>query len=334
MRRKLRHSDMVEVRSPREILSTLDNGNKFEALPFMTEMLQYCGRRFMVDKRAEKICDTIRYSGSRRLRNTVLLEDLRCDGAAHDGCQADCRLFWKESWLRRIAPGESTSASASVRDGFEALSRLTADNVKRTVAVDGKNEERYQCQATELYNATTRLRLWDPIPYIREFTCGNVPFWRFLRVSIKAFFVEPLRIIGFFPHVFLKGSQKGPLRECNLSLQPGDWVEVKSKDEIAAMLDSKGGTQGLWFDREMVPYCGGTYRVRQRIRRFIHDQNGKMIQLKRESLTLEGVVCSGDLSMRRWFCTRLIYPFWRESWLRRANVETVCQPSEQLDKSD
>ena len=32
----------------------------------------------------------------------MLLEDLRCDGSAHDGCQAECRVFWKEAWLKRV----------------------------------------------------------------------------------------------------------------------------------------------------------------------------------------------------------------------------------------
>ena len=36
------------------------------------------------------------------MQDTVLLDNLRCDGSAHDGCQAGCRLYWKEAWLRRV----------------------------------------------------------------------------------------------------------------------------------------------------------------------------------------------------------------------------------------
>ncbi len=104
--RGLRRGDVIEVKSATEILATLDEEGALEGLPFMTMMLRYCGHRFVVDKRAEKICDTIKTYGSRRIRNTVLLKDLRCDGSGHDGCQAECRLFWKESWLRRISPRE------------------------------------------------------------------------------------------------------------------------------------------------------------------------------------------------------------------------------------
>ena len=50
----LRVGEVVEVRSRDEILATLDQRGEFEALPFMPEMLQFCGRRFRVDKLAVK----------------------------------------------------------------------------------------------------------------------------------------------------------------------------------------------------------------------------------------------------------------------------------------
>ena len=68
----------------------------------MPEMLQHVGGRFRVAQRAEKICDLVGPGGSRRMRDTVFLENLRCDGASHGGCQAECRIYWKEAWLRRV----------------------------------------------------------------------------------------------------------------------------------------------------------------------------------------------------------------------------------------
>ena len=86
----LKPGDVVEVRSAAEILETLDTDGALNGMPFMPEMTKFAGKRFTVDRRAEKICDTV--SGeppnSRRLRDSVLLEDLRCDGSGHDGCQA------------------------------------------------------------------------------------------------------------------------------------------------------------------------------------------------------------------------------------------------------
>jgi hypothetical protein len=41
--------------------------------------------------------------GSRRVSNAVLLENLRCDGSVHEGCQSEFRIFWKEASLRKAA---------------------------------------------------------------------------------------------------------------------------------------------------------------------------------------------------------------------------------------
>src|SRR5262245_33341303 len=117
----LRHGDAVEVRGAAEILATLDEEGMLDGLPFMVEMVRFCGQRFLVDKRADKICDTIGYTGSRCLPDTVLLGDLRCDGAEHGGCQAECRYFWKEAWLRRSEgpvsmPAEDQAAAAALRE--------------------------------------------------------------------------------------------------------------------------------------------------------------------------------------------------------------------------
>src|SRR5688572_17705433 len=83
---ELRPGDLVEVRSKTEILSTLDRNGRLDELPFMPEMLQYCGKRFRVYKRAHKTCDFVTNTGSRKLKETVHLEEVRCDGAAHGQC--------------------------------------------------------------------------------------------------------------------------------------------------------------------------------------------------------------------------------------------------------
>src|SRR5215475_14523868 len=98
----LRAGDWVEVRSAEEILATLDEQGCLDALPFMPEMLQYCGKRFRVFKSAHKTCDTIESHAIRNMANAVHLDGLRCDGEAHGGCQAACTLYWKESWLKPV----------------------------------------------------------------------------------------------------------------------------------------------------------------------------------------------------------------------------------------
>ena len=311
-----RRGDLVEVRSPSEILATLDDTGALDELPFMPEMAAFCGQRLVVDRRAERVCDTVHYTGSRRPVGTVYLADLRCDGAAHGGCQAECRFFWKEEWLRRAEAGSPPRAPPSPRER-EALVLRCSLGVHRNAEVDGRAQQRWRCQATDLPQASEHIELWDPRGYIRELTTGNVSWGHFLRVMARAVVQEPMRKVGLIPEVHLPGTRTQPVVDLPLNLQPGDLVQVKSRAEIAATLSPKGRNKGLWFDREMMPYCGGTYRVRRRVSRFINDQDGNMIELKNDCVTLEGVICSGDLSLRRWFCGRAIFPYWREAWLRR-----------------
>ncbi len=50
----LKVGDWVVVRSADEILATLDENARFEALPFMPQMLQHCGKKLQGRKRAHK----------------------------------------------------------------------------------------------------------------------------------------------------------------------------------------------------------------------------------------------------------------------------------------
>jgi hypothetical protein len=102
-----------------------------------------------------------------------------------------------------------------------------------------------------------------------------------------------------------------------LDLQPGERVQVKSKDEIVATLDRNNKNRGLLFDVEMVPFCGGTYRVLRRVERIVDEKTGRMLKLPNPCVILDSVVCGGCLSSRRLFCPRSIYPYWHEIWLKR-----------------
>ncbi|MFL5410863.1 MAG: hypothetical protein ACJ79D_05760 [Myxococcales bacterium] len=313
--RGLAAGDVVEVRSAGEILATLDDSGALEALPFMPEMLPYIGRRFVVDKRADKICDTIAQTGSRRLNDAVLLGDLRCDGRAHAGCQAECRLFWKERWLRPVESLRPVSAAASEDPSYQTLRWLADANRQRG--------DRYRCQATELLRASERLRTFDPRPYVREYTSGNVPLGTFVKVFARAAVEQPLLKLKLLGGPPLHGDTAASPRHPTLGLQPGDWVQVKSAEEIETTLNRDGKHRGLYFDREMLPFCGKTYRVKKRIERIIDDHTGAIIEMKSDCVTLENVVCSGEHSFSRYFCPRAILPYWRECWLKRVAAPSV-----------
>lgn len=106
MNEQLQAGDWVEVRAPREIANTLDANGTLDGLPFMPEMIELCGRRFRVLRRAEKICleatagDYVIRQFSRD--DVFLLEGLRCSGAHHNGCQRLCMFLWRMAWLRKV----------------------------------------------------------------------------------------------------------------------------------------------------------------------------------------------------------------------------------------
>ncbi len=315
----LRKGDLVEVRSPREIMDTLDDTGALGAMPFMPEMVKHCGHRFRVDRRADKVCDTINSNlQSRRLLDTVLLDDLRCDGAAHGGCQAECRYYWKEAWLRVVSPADPPPEPADQR-AADALVELTERNA-RSVQPGESPTTRYRCQATEMVAASEHLSTTDLRPYINELSSGNVSTGTFVRVMARAAVMQPLHRLDLLPMPPVKGlSPKSP-PSTPLDLRPGEWVRVKSREGVAAMLTDKGFNRGLWFDREMVPFCGEVFQVRQRVTRIIDERTGEMNELKSDCITLEGAVCSGEHSTGRWFCPREIPAYFRECWLERADA--------------
>jgi hypothetical protein len=94
--------DLVEVKSAREIFATLDGQDKLRGLRFTPEMEKFCGRRFRVYKRLNKII--LEATGElRSIRTpTVLLDGVFCDGKAHGGCDRSCFCFWREAWLRKV----------------------------------------------------------------------------------------------------------------------------------------------------------------------------------------------------------------------------------------
>ncbi len=331
----LRAGEFVLVRTSEEILATLDRNGALDSLPFMPEMLQYCGKAFRVNKRADKTCDTITGTNeSRRLNNTVHLENLRCGGEAHGECDAMCLLFWKEAWLQRMEA--STGRDSDARDGScttsDARARLrpSPSSLRESALYSATKvsnpptdhtDTLYRCQATELLRASQPMYWWDIRQYAREVHFGNVRLADFLRISCIAI----LNVL----HAKVRGWRRIPMLDSHLmgknsggdtqplSLQPGEYVQIKSKYEIIRTLDKRQRHRGLYFDKEMVKYCGRTARVLKRVHKIINEGTGKLIHLKNDCVILEGVVCCGEFSEKRLFCPRGIYPFWREIWLKR-----------------
>ena len=319
----LRPGDWVEVRSADEILATLDSNQCLDGLPFMPEMLQFCGQKYRVHKSAHKTCDTIEKYVIRRMEDAVHLEGLRCDGGAHGGCQAGCLLFWKSSWLKRVS---NDSESAAPRPSHGSLPQSTSSGIERlhdaTRAADPDGQERFRCQTTELLKFTTEVKRrdkWDPRFFLKDLTSGNVRLRDFIWYGIIAAFN------AFTVHWFgrrypdLRGLAGTKTPHLSLNLQPGEWVQVRSKDEILQTLNAQQRNRGLFFDVEMTPFCEGRYQVLKRVDKIIDEKTGRMLTMPNPCLILDGVTCGGCRSSNRMFCPRGVYPYWREIWLRRAD---------------
>lgn len=305
----LRRGDIVRLRSPREILATLDGTASLEGLPFMPEMLAFFGRRYAVAARVERACDTIGYTGARRIPDAVTLADVRCTGKGHGGCQAGCLVYWNEKWL---CTETDVPLGFEPDDAFAALSDLAVRNA-RVASGSGAVTDVYRCQATEFLHFTEHLPRWDARSFLREVGCGNVSLWTFIRVMFGILVNTPRRRRGVEKPFSAPGT--GSRRTKLLSIEPGSRVRVRTRDEIADTLDANSKLRGLWFDREMVPYCGTTATVKAKVERFIDETSGVLVELQSDAFILEGVVCKGQISDGRWFCCRAIYPWWREAWL-------------------
>lgn len=319
---RLRVGDLVEVRSAEEIMATLDERGELENLPFMPEMLEFCGQRLTVHKVANKLCDFVTSTGMHRMANAVHLTGSRCSGAAHGGCQTACSLYWKEAWLKRVEPDEPAT-STGVSTG-ERIDQLLESNTRKDAGPDG--EPVYSCQATEILRAApTCLPARDVRQYITDVRTGNVTALTSLQAFLIAVFdrlqavsrrVLPRRFWfrDGLPWGFVKGRVVGRTPTEYLDLQPGEMVRVKTKQQIEATLNEDRLNRGLGFEEEMSRFCGRAARVKTRVTKCLDEKTGKLLTLKNPCIVLEDVVCGGVYNLN---CPREYVPFWREIWLER-----------------
>jgi hypothetical protein len=312
----LRPGDWVEVKKPDEIAETLDDTGTLGQLPFMPEMLQYCGRRFRVSRKVVKVCAsgtrTGMFLGEFRTDDVVLLDGLRCSGANHDGCQKACAIFWREAWLRKVEDGVKPSVvEPAQREQLRA-------RLKTSV---GPNT--YFCQASELLKATRKLtkveRYLKWFDEIRAGNCGPREMAR--RIGIYVFWKVRWLLFGPYGRGKTKTTPTG-----RLNLQPGEWVEVKPIESIFKTLDHHANNRGLWFSPNMRLLCGQRRRVERRIEKLIVDGTGEMRKLH-DTVFLEGSQC-GCAHIAFGGCSRCEMVYWREIWLRRsdnsAETNLVC----------
>lgn len=334
----LRSGDWVEIKSKEEILATLDRQGRLEGLPFMPEMIGFCGRRIRVASSAHKTCGPNQGNYVALRTNDFVHLGFRCDGSAHGGCQNLCQFFWHRDWLK--VDGEAAGAPPFPRKAVCSEADLEA--ATRQPDLDG--EKRYMCQALALKDFTKPLSWWDARTYWKAYRTKNQTPWELAKGLT---FMVYTKIGGHHGQRFgarslydafqsLTGGTRFPRRHgeipegmptplSNLGLKPGDYVRIKSHDQILKTLSYDGKNRGMFFDAELVPFCGRVFRVEQVVERFIDEEVGVMRRMKTPAAILENVYCLSLYTGKRAFCTRGYISWWREAWLDRVSADEVAK---------
>ena len=348
--------DIVEVRPAEEILAGLDDRGELDSLPFMPEMLRFCGRRFVVDKIAFKTCDTATWTGLRRLTDTVHLAGVRCDGEAHGGCQAGCLIFWKTAWLARVsgptqdrrastrlelglrAPDSSTPREPSAQSGADTdgrassgCSRCTRERLTEVAhgacrpRETGSDEPVYSCQATELTRAApVGIPLWDLTQYVQDVRSGNAPARQVLRgVAIGAFNRMQDLTRHRLPERFrIRGGQRYPFVRGTADRTP---------------VESLGLQPGEWVRVKFIEEISATLNADNLNRGLSFDREmlrycGRTAQVLRrvehiidestgrmQTMKTPCIVLADVVCAADYHrsCPRGVYAYWREIWLER-----------------
>ena len=101
----------------------------------------------------------------------------------------------------------------------------------------------------------------------------------------------------------------------SLKLSAGQWVEVRTKEEILTTLDQNGQLEGLPFMPQMFQYCGKRFQVFKRAHKTCDTvfpvRGRKMANAVHLEIRCDGRAYGG--------CEAACLIFWKETWLKRLN---------------
>src|SRR5262252_7788908 len=107
----------------------------------------------------------------------------------------------------------------------------------------------------------------------------------------------------------------------------GDWVEVRSKEEILRTLDSQGRLDGMIFMPEMFQYCGQKFQVHKRAHKTCDYSTAYPYRTRRLADTVHlATRCDGQAHDD---CHAGCLLYWKVQWLKPASAgpETLVQLS-------
>jgi hypothetical protein len=337
----LKAGDFVEVRSAEEILATLDEAGCLDGLPFQPEFLRYCGKRFRVSSSAHRTCDTLFWGPGRNTPDAVYLDNLRCDGASHEGCQAECLVLWKSAWLKRVDAGASATPRDAVTPAPKSGRSLEWLQSKTRYRDPATGEMLYKCQATEHVRSSKRVPRFALFNYLKDVTTHNtsllklikgyflLSIWRLRRLPFgwrlwvwlydkvhRALYKQP------DPYIVGKIPLGSPTPAITLDLKVGELARVKSLPEIAATLNTANQNRGLKFNPELAVFCGHTGRVTSRVERIVDEKTGRMLHFKNPCIILENTYCQARYVPQALHCPRGSLQYYREAWLERVDEKS------------
>ena len=301
-------------------MATLDERGELENLPFMPEMLKFCGQRLTVHKVAHKLCDTITGSGIHKMENAVHLTGSRCDGMAHGGCQTACSLYWKEAWLKRVEPGAAefgdrrphrSAVTGNQHTQGARAGRRAALLVPGHRTVAGRADLPAGLATSASTSRMSRPAMSAPYASLKAFL---VVFFNRLQGVSKRLLPRRLWFRDGLPWGFVKGRLSVRHRLSISTCSPARWSASSPRSRSMQPLTRSRLNRGMGFEEEMARYCGRTARVQARVTKCLDEKTGRMLTMKNPCIVLEDVVCDGVYNGS---CPRQFIPFWREIWLER-----------------
>ena len=154
----------------------------------------------------------------------------------------------------------------------------------------------------------------SPQPFVKRLKRMLAKPWNY---SIKKWLKRFDRLLLDLTNNILRQEKVFTAEKINASvahLKTGDWVRVRSREEIEAMLDRWKELRGCAFLEDMWQYCGSTQRVLQPVERFLDERDYK-VKKSKGIVLLEGIICRGTPVFGR--CDRCCHLFWREEWLEK-----------------
>ena len=184
------------------------------------------------------------YTGVRRLKDTVILDDLRCDGSGH------ARLPGAVSDLLEggVAPSRERRRHERRRPTTTRFARAEADRRANVHGEDSTPDAPiFRCQATELLRASEPVGWWSMRSLVHELTGGNVGPWRFVRVMTRLVVEEIARRLHLLSKYPFRVAAHGSRRHAPapaVGLQPGELVQIRTKPRSARRSRPKARTEG------------------------------------------------------------------------------------------